>query len=1068
MNVLTRRKGSDPEKGRLIGRRLTWSLLLVGAVASWGCSSGLGNNIDLEEQKGLVTETGLGLDLGFELTDPISADMAVAGAEIPGSDRRITFVAFSTAARADNADGAGGALSMDAVTDTNGEADIFVVAIEDHLGSGGQPVAFSRALVNTFRHSRCVHCHAIGSVPAPDEPFVFPGNGHPGGQQPVLDDECSSCHIAANIGMEVEWRAPRANNGQGFDMRSETLEELAVRAQKVDFEEHLLNDSRVTWAIESGVVPFGQLAGSSQTWEAEGYGDVDVGPVPISFDAFENQLLDWRAAGFPVTAQESVLDVTLVSVRHDGPSAANGASTEPSMTFVPDPTFDSANPSAVRFGRLVIAYTSTASDLIETGNGTPDVYTTALDVFVDRDPVNSTTQQGGLDIVHPGNSTFQVSHSTQGGPSNGASSSPSIDGSGDLVAFASVASNLVGGFSDQNGAGMDVYLWDRASAQSALVSAAASSSTQGGNGDSDEPVLSATGEAVAFSSLATDLTLEDDLNGVRDVFYTQRDVGGFAEVVRASSPGPGLEANAASGAPAISATNAGVITVAFESAASNMGGVEPGTTNVFLHEAGSVTLMSQKLSAGSGTPGNGNSSAPQLTPNGGVLCFTTEATNLDVLQASDENSAEDVLIVDLAGFRRNKEVLGRRVSLNWAGLDASAGSSGAFVGNFREIDGFFGDGTFVTFRSTAEDLGVTRQDVVTKFLVDTTSDVTDFSADSTGGGVPLTVRFTDISTGNPSAWSWDFGDGFSSTEQNPAHTYSDAGSYSVALTVTREGETDTRVKTDFISALEPIGVTDCGESITSGPAPLQVTFTPTLTGDTIGVTYLWHFGDDSTSTEPQPTHSYAEGGPYTVRLDVSALSGSASFEDPDRITALPPSGANFSSDTTGGLRVVFQDTSSGNPDSWHWDFGDDNTSTDQNPTHDYGANGDWEVTLTVDGPGGPSSFSQTVTTDATSFSGEIYNLFEDNNCTACHQTGGSAGSLNFRSSASQVYDKLVNVASSLCVGEIRVVPFDTSDASVLVQIADVAITPCTGIVMANFLEPGLSTLREWIAEGAAR
>ena len=76
--------------------------------------------------------------------------------------------------------------------------------------------------------------------------------------------------------------------------------------------------------------------------------------------------------------------------------------------------------------------------------------------------------------------------------------------------------------------------------------------------------------------------------------------------------------------------------------------------------------------------------------------------------------------------------------------------------------------------------------------------------------------------------------------------------------------------------------------------------------------------------------------------------------------------------------------------------------------------------------------------------------------------------MNFRSSASQVYDKLVNVASSLCVGEIRVVPFDTSDASVLVQIADVAITPCTGIVMANFLEPGLSTLREWIAEGAAR
>lgn len=1059
------------------GRSAGVALLLVGAAMGGGCSSGLGNNIDLDEEEGLVTETGLGLDLGLDLTDPIGPDMAVAGALIPGSDRRISFVAFTTLAPADDADGAGGDLSRDGVADTNGASDIFVMAIEDQLGSGGQPVAFSRALVNTFRHSRCVQCHAIGSAPEPTEPFAFPGNAHPGGPQPVLDDECSSCHIAANIGMEVEWRAPRENNtpSQNFNMRSDTLEELAARARLVDFEEHLLNDSRVTWAIESGVVPFEGLAGSSALWNAAGYEDVDVGPVPITFEAFENQLLDWEAAGYPVTAAASVLDVTLVSIATSGTAAANGASTQPTMTFVPDPSFDPANPSAVRVGRLVIAYTSTASDLVATGNGTADVYTTSLDVFVDRDPVTSTTLPGGLDVVNALGSTFLVSVSAAGGAADGASSSPSIDGSGELVAFSSVASNLVPGFVDRNGAAADVYLRDESLAATLLVSAAASSTSNGGDGESGEPALSATGEAIAFSSLATDLTLDDDLNGVRDVFFTRRSGGVLAELEVASRPGPGLEADAASGSPDIAVTNSGAVSVAFESAAANLAAIEPGTTNVFLREGGAVTLMSQNRSAGVSTPGDGDSSAPRLTPSGGGLVFTSEATNLDVLQATDQNAAEDVLIVDLAGFRESGEILGRRVSLNWAGLDAAAGSTGAFVGSFREIDGFFGSGTFVTFRSTAEDLGVSRQDVVTKFLVDAAANITDFSVDSTSGGVPLTVTFTDNSTGAPSAWSWDFGDGSPlSTDQNPTHTYSVAGAYDVTLTVTRESGTDTRVKADFISALEPIGVTDCGESTVSGPAPLQVNFTPTLTGDTTGVTYQWDFGDGNTSTDPQPSHFYDEGGPYTVSLDVTAVSGAASFTDPDTIEALPPSGANFTSDTSGGLRVTFQDTSSGSPNFWSWDFGDGTTlsgsdpAIHRNPTHDYASNDDWSVTLDVNGPGGPSSLTQTVTTDAMSFS-TVYPSFHASACTSCHDGVTLPQFTNFTLSAPEVYSALVNVAASgtSCLGSTRVVPFDAA-SSLLVDIVDPAITACNSSAgMTNFSPAGLADLRTWINQGAA-
>ena len=78
----------------------------------------------------------------------------------------------------------------------------------------------------------------------------------------------------------------------------------------------------------------------------------------------------------------------------------------------------------------------------------------------------------------------------------------------------------------------------------------------------------------------------------------------------------------------------------------------------------------------------------------------------------------------------------------------------------------------------------------------------DFTADLTSGPVPLTVNFTDQSAGDPTSWSWDFGDGSTSTEQNPAHTYTDAGTYTVSLAVTGPCGSDTEVKANFITVLE--------------------------------------------------------------------------------------------------------------------------------------------------------------------------------------------------------------------------------------------------------------------------
>ena len=74
-----------------------------------------------------------------------------------------------------------------------------------------------------------------------------------------------------------------------------------------------------------------------------------------------------------------------------------------------------------------------------------------------------------------------------------------------------------------------------------------------------------------------------------------------------------------------------------------------------------------------------------------------------------------------------------------------------------------------------------------------------FSATPTTGTAPLAVNFTDLSTGSIADWAWNFGDGQTSTEQNPSHIYDTPGTYTVSLTVTGPGGTDTETKIDYIT-----------------------------------------------------------------------------------------------------------------------------------------------------------------------------------------------------------------------------------------------------------------------------
>ena len=156
-------------------------------------------------------------------------------------------------------------------------------------------------------------------------------------------------------------------------------------------------------------------------------------------------------------------------------------------------------------------------------------------------------------------------------------------------------------------------------------------------------------------------------------------------------------------------------------------------------------------------------------------------------------------------------------------------------------------------------------------LGDSTRPSANFSATPMSGCAPLAVAFTDLSTGEITGWSWTFGDGGTSTAQNPAHTYTSVGNYTVSLTVTGPSGTDTETKANYISALGAPTANFIG-SPTSGGAPLTVYFTDQSTGTPSA--WSWTFGDGGTSTAKNPSHVYNSPGLYTVTLTASNACGS--------------------------------------------------------------------------------------------------------------------------------------------------------------------------------------------------
>jgi PKD repeat protein len=239
-----------------------------------------------------------------------------------------------------------------------------------------------------------------------------------------------------------------------------------------------------------------------------------------------------------------------------------------------------------------------------------------------------------------------------------------------------------------------------------------------------------------------------------------------------------------------------------------------------------------------------------------------------------------------------------------------------------------------------------------------TSSLTASATDSpTAGQAPLTVNFKGSASGGTSPYSyrWTFGDGGSSTSQNPSHTYSSAGTYTATLTVTDStSATNSKSLTITVTSAPSQLAANVLASPSSGQAPLTVNFTGSATGGVTPYSYRWTFGDGGSTTSQNPSHTYSSAGSYTATLTVTDSTSATNSKSltitvtsaPSQLTAtayadptsgLAPLSVNFTGSAAGGAP----------PYSYNWNFGDGGSSSVQNPSHTYSTIGNYSAILTV-------------------------------------------------------------------------------------------------------------------------
>lgn len=228
----------------------------------------------------------------------------------------------------------------------------------------------------------------------------------------------------------------------------------------------------------------------------------------------------------------------------------------------------------------------------------------------------------------------------------------------------------------------------------------------------------------------------------------------------------------------------------------------------------------------------------------------------------------------------------------------------------------------------------------------------DFNANTNSGCSPLTVNFSDQSIGSATSYFWDFGNGNTSTSQNPSAIFITPGTYDIKLVVRDgAGNSDSVTRQKFIQVFN--GPTS-GASTSKRTACVgqSINFNDNSTkGDGNITSWKWDFGDGNIDNSQNPSHSYASAGTYSIRLitkDANGCEHSVTLNNHIVVNAAPSS--DFSISAPFGCKAPHQTSFTATNTAgttYNWNFGDGKGGTGKNPSHSYNSLGSYDVTLEV-------------------------------------------------------------------------------------------------------------------------
>jgi len=437
---------------------------------------------------------------------------------------------------------------------------------------------------------------------------------------------------------------------------------------------------------QTGTVQLVSGAGASATQGGDGESSEPTLSGDAAFVAFSSYATDLIGGGSGPTEQNVYVwerlsgTVMLVSESAAAPAQrGNRVSAEPVIS---------------RDGAY-LAFSSQATDLIAGGFGPTDWNTFVWDLSAQT-----------LTLV-------SESVASPGLRGNSSSLRPVISDDGGYVAFQSAATNLVLGGSGPGD--WNVYLWERVSGAATLVSASLAAAGQRGNGRSEEPAMSSDGSLVAFNSSATDLVSGGSGPAFQNVYVWDRSTGATT-LVSESHWAAGQRGQNYSGNSAI-CDDGSYVAFSSDATDLVSGGSGPSTRNVYLWErsSGLTTLISGSVSA-LGQRGNGYSTEPVFSAGGSFVAFSSQATDL-VSGASGpgysnvylwENSSEttSLLSESTSGGGQRGDSSSFQATLS---SDGSFAAFSSYASDLVSSDGAYRD-VFVAEVSTGTLVAASRRD----------------------------------------------------------------------------------------------------------------------------------------------------------------------------------------------------------------------------------------------------------------------------------------------------------------------------------------------------------------------